>query len=96
MVFVATSTKLDGSVRGNAAASLSSQGTCAGLPLYARHAAFETGKIKSPDGNKTVLVKSLYDKKQDQYISITLRAGKVTYETELDGWNPEVLWSPDS
>lgn len=96
LVFVATSMELDGSVRGNATASLSSQGICAGQPLYAKHAAFETGTIKSPDGNKTVLVKSLYNKKRDQYISITLRAGKFTYETELDGWNPEVLWSPDS
>lgn len=96
MVFVATSMELDGSVRGNAAAGVSSQGSCARQPLYAKHAALAAGKIKSPDGNKTVLVKSLYNEKRDQYISVTLRAGKFTYETELDGWNPEVLWSPDS
>jgi hypothetical protein len=96
LVFVATSMELDGSVRGNAAASLSSQGICAGQPLYAKHAAIESGTVKSPDRNKTVLIKSLYNEKRDQYISITLRAGKFTYETELDGWNPEVLWSPDS
>lgn len=96
MVFLATSMELDGSGRGNAAANLSNQGTCARQPLYAKHAASEKRKIKSPDGNETVLVKSLYNEKRDQYISITLRAGKFTYETELDGWDPEVLWSPDS
>lgn len=96
MVFLATSIELDESARGSATASLSSQDTCAGRPLYAKHAASEKRKIKSPDGNKTVLIKSLYSEKRDQYISITLHAGKLTYETELDGWDPEVLWSPDS
>ena len=92
LVFVAF---LNGTVRANAA-GLSRQGICAGQPLYAKHAAVETGRIKSPDGNKTVLIKSLYNEKLDQHISITLRDGKSTYAARLDGWNPEVLWSPDS
>lgn len=96
LVFVSSFMELDGSVRGNAAARLSSQGMCVGQPLYAKHAAFDTGTIKSPDGHKTVLLKSLYDEKREQYISITLRDGESTDAARLDGWNPEVLWSPDS
>jgi hypothetical protein len=96
LVLIPTLMELDGSVRGNTAASLSSQGMCVGQPLYAKHAAFDTGTIKSPDGHKTVIFKSLYDEKREQYISITLRAKKLTYAAELDGWKPEILWSPDS
>lgn len=95
-IFVTASMELDGSVRGNAAASLSSQGMCAGRPLYAKHATIESGTIKSPDGSKMLLVKSLYDEKQDQYVSMILRDGKSTYAARLGGWTFEILWSPDS
>jgi hypothetical protein len=78
------------------AASPSTEGMCAGQPLYAKHATIETGRIKSPDGSKTLLVKSLYDEKRDQYVSMILHDGKSTYVARLAGWAPEILWSPDS
>ena len=96
LVLIAAFMGFHGSMRANTTASLPGEGRCAGQPLYARHAASEKGTIKSPDGNKTVIVKSFFSEKRGQHISILLRVGKSTYATCLHGWNPEVLWSPDS
>ena len=71
-------------------------GACKNLPLYARHGIENRGKIKSPDGNKTLLLRFHHDDQSMGYISLLLREGQSAFAARLDGFRSEILWSPDS
>lgn len=56
-------------------------------------------KVQSPDRNKILIVKRVWDRKSAEgvYFSLTVEADGRSLATRLEGYtNGEVLWSPDS
>lgn len=68
---------------------------CAGEPLYSNYGIIKE-QIKSPDGQKTLTAEVREDAHDDAYVVFRVQAGKRRLTARLYGWNPEVLWSPDS
>jgi hypothetical protein len=52
--------------------------------------------IKSPDGNKGLTIRPFLNEEKGQFVSFRLREGHSIYTHQLFGWDPEILWSPDS
>jgi hypothetical protein len=77
--------------------------TCADGPhtLYAQHAVpLDSGfqQITSPDGKKTLKVRTVQDPKDpdNSDVLFAVSVGNGEFTTRLAGFNAEVLWSPDS
>jgi hypothetical protein len=68
-------------------------------PLYSQQASvIEKGDIKSPDGRKALSVTRVPDAsdRTEGQLRFTVTAGNKRYSAQLDGFNAEVTWSPDS
>jgi hypothetical protein len=77
------------------------QGACAdpAATLYAGRAVYLTnGSLRSPDGSKTLIVQTASGpgKHDGNRLLFSIRLGKKQFNTQLAGFNAEVMWSPDS
>ena len=68
---------------------------CGGKPLYSKYGITQE-RVNSPDGKKILTFERKDPENEDTYVLYGLQVGREHFRARLDGWGPEVLWSPDS